>query len=120
MPVIYSNEWNVTFTQYVKSLPPIPFAVSLAGVYLFGIIRDVFVKKAEREKNRLRRLSREMGILKRQNRGLKTVNQTLETRVSRQSDSVTSLYSHVEEIYSLNLSKALEAILDITKRFMTS
>ena len=115
--MLHSATWNSTVIEYIKNLSPIPFALALAGVYLFGILRDVYVKKAERENYRLRQISREMGLLKRENRGLKMVNQTLEARVSRQSDSVTSLYSHVEEIYSLNLSKALDAILDITRRF---
>jgi GGDEF domain-containing protein len=51
-------------------------------------------------------------------RALTEANQELEERISRQEDSVTSLYSQVQVLSSASLGKALGALLSMTERFV--
>lgn len=63
-------------------------------------------------------MSREKGLLARQVRSLRTVNLEFEERLSRQEESVTSLYGQVQALYSVNLEKALQSILEMVRRFV--
>jgi diguanylate cyclase (GGDEF)-like protein len=86
-------------------------------VYILGLIRDAQAGKLSKEKQRVRMFSRQKGELLKQRRTLKTINQELEQRVSRQQDSITALHSEIQQLYSLNLDKALETILATVQRF---
>jgi GGDEF domain-containing protein len=95
----------------------LPLGVGLLGVYLFGIIRDSYVSRLRKAKDTLRTVSRNKGLLSRQSRTLTQVNQELEERINRQQDSITALYTQIQELYSLSMSKALEAILATVRKF---
>jgi GGDEF domain-containing protein len=99
-------------------LAPVPLSVALVEVYLLGIMRDSLTRRDRSARERLVSLSRDKGLLKRQVRALSAVNLELEERISRQEDSITSLYSQVQVLGSLNLNKALSAILEMTARFI--
>jgi GGDEF domain-containing protein len=93
-------------------------AVTLGEVYLLGLIRDSLVRRESDSKARIAAATREQGLLQRQVRALQEANQELEDRVSRQEDSITSLYGQIQVLQSLNLSKALTAILEMVRRFV--
>jgi GGDEF domain-containing protein len=97
---------------------PLPLAAAVLQVYLLGIVRDSLTRRDRKAKDLLVSLSRDKGLLKRQVRALQEVNLELEERVSRQEDSITSLYPQVQVLSSLNLSKALGAILELTSRYV--
>ena len=96
----------------------LPGAAWLAGVYILGMVRDSLVRRDSRARSLLISLSRDKGLLKRQVRALDSVNRELEERLSRQRDSITSLHSQMQMLSSLNLSKALLALLEIVRRFV--
>ena len=83
-----------------------------------GLIRDSLSKRDRDAKGRLSSFTRDKGLLKRQVRALQSANSELEERISRQEDSITSLYSQVQVLNSLNLAKALQAILEMVRRFI--
>jgi diguanylate cyclase (GGDEF)-like protein len=117
---VYGNVWNLDYWRRLQNIALIPLALTLLGIYVFGIIRDYYVTELDRRRDRLKNISREAGLLKRNLRGITRVNHELEERVSRQQDSVTSLHSHIQLLYSLNLSKALDAILEIVNKFSSA
>jgi GGDEF domain-containing protein len=98
-------------------LASLPIAAAIVEVYLLGIIRDSLTRKDRKAREILVSLSRDKGLLKRQVRALRDANLELEERISRQEDSITSLYSQVQVLGALNLNKALGAILEMTARF---
>jgi GGDEF domain-containing protein len=116
--LIHPESWDPGYWRQVGQDSLIPLAVSLAGVYLFGIIRDSFTSQIQRLKERLGAVSRNAGLSKRRLRGLETVNRELEERISGQQDSITSLYNHVQELYSLDLAKIMDALLEAVRQFI--
>ncbi len=101
----------------VLSTGLIPFATSVVGTYLFGFIRDATHAELRRIHERLRRTIREKVSLARRATALEQVNRELEERVFRQSDSLTALYSQVQNLHSYDLRKALDALLEIIEKF---
>ena len=97
---------------------PLPIAGAILQVYILGIIRDSLMRRDRKSRDLLVSLSRDKGLLKRQVRALRDSNLELEERVSRQEDSITSLYSQVQVLSTLNLNKALGAILELTARYI--
>jgi GGDEF domain-containing protein len=100
------------------SAAPLSLGAAVLEVYLLGIIRDSLTRGDRAARQRLAAISREKGLLKRQVRALTEANQELEERISRQEDSVTSLYSQVQVLSSSGLGKAMGALLSMTERFV--
>jgi GGDEF domain-containing protein len=97
---------------------PLPAAVTLVELYLFGIARDSLSRRDTHSRSRIAAMSRDKGLLTRQVRVLQTANTELEERISSQEDSITSLYGQIQVLQSLNLSKAFQAILETVRRFV--
>jgi GGDEF domain-containing protein len=111
----------------IRGLAPVPgmaaaaaaaAMITLVECYLLGAVRDSLTRKGDKAAARLAALTRSMGLLKRQVRALDAVNRELEQRLSRQRDNVTALYTQVQALNSLNLSKAFHAILEMVQRFV--
>ncbi|MBA7613230.1 hypothetical protein ES703_20475 [subsurface metagenome] len=120
LELIHPGSTDFPRAEYWKSLKAvslIPLSLALIGVYIFGIVRDAYESDKKRKQALLKKISREKGLQHRQVKVLKNVNQELEQRVSRQQDSVTVLYSRLQELYSLNYKKALETILEVAQKF---
>ncbi|UCF96782.1 MAG: diguanylate cyclase [Spirochaetaceae bacterium] len=109
--------WGLSYWFDLGSLALVPMAVTLVSVYILGLIRDAQAGRLTKQRERVRLFSRQKGELLKQKRVLQTINQELEQRVSRQQDSITALHSDIQELYSLNLDKALETILTTVQRF---
>jgi len=109
--------WALSYWTNLRSLAPVPMAATLVSAYILGLIRDAQVGRLTKAKERVRLFSRQKGELTKQKRILETINQELEQRVSRQQDSITALHSEMQELYSVNLEKALETILGTVQRF---
>lgn len=95
----------------------LPFVAALVGVYLFGFIRDSTRSSQDRLLGRLKRTIREKVVIGRKAEALEEANRELEERVFRQTDSLTALYSQVQNLRSYDLSKALDALLETIERF---
>ena len=95
----------------------IPLAISLVAVYLFGLIRDTHVSRATLIKEKARRDTRDVALLEKEVDAIQAINLELEERVSRQQDSLTSLYTQIQNLYSLNLEKGLDAVLEAVEQF---
>lgn len=98
-------------------LAALPAGVALAGSYVFGVIREAHYSRAERMKDRARSESRDVALLEREIGAIQSINGELEERVSRQQDSLTYLYSRIQSLYSLNLDRGIEIILETVARF---
>jgi GGDEF domain-containing protein len=109
--------WALPYWIELRSVAPAPMAATLVSVYILGLIRDAQVGRLAKAKERVRLFSRQKGELTKQKRTLETINRELEQRVSRQQDSITALHSEMQELYSVNLDKALETILSTAQRF---
>ena len=95
----------------------LPFVAALVGVYIFGFIRDSGHSAQDRLLARLKRAIREKVVIGRKAQALEQANRELEERVFRQTDSLTALYSQVQNLRSYDLSKALDALLETIERF---
>jgi diguanylate cyclase (GGDEF)-like protein len=109
--------WDRSYWTYLRAVAPAPLAATLVSAYILGLIRDAHVGRLAKAKERVRRFSRQKGELTKQKRILETINRELEQRVSRQQDSITALHSEMQELYSVNLDKAMETILSTVQRF---
>ncbi len=108
---------GMSYWVHLRSVAPVPMAATLVSVYILGLIRDAQVSRLDKARDRVRLFSRQKGELLKQKRVLETINEELEQRVSRQQDSITVLHSEIQELYSVNLNKALETILSTVQRF---
>jgi len=117
LSIFQPGTWGPSYWVDLRSVAPVPMAATLVSAYILGLIRDAQTGRLAKAKERVRLFSRQKGELLKQKRVLETINQELEQRVSRQQDSITALHSEIQELYSLNLDKALETILSTVQRF---
>ena len=117
LSIFQPGTWGLSYWADLRSVAPVPMAATLVSAYILGLIRDAQTGRLAKAKERVRLFSRQKGELLKQKRVLETINQELEQRVSRQQDSITALHSEIQELYSLNLDKALETILSTVQRF---
>jgi len=110
----YPGTWKIEYWLNLRDSGLLPFSLTIIGIYIFGIIRDSIEAKIIKTYNREAGMSSHKSALV---RGLETVNRELEMRVSRQEDSVSSLYTWIQKLYTLNLQIAIETILEITQKF---
>ncbi len=115
--LFYQVELDIAYYQAFKNPWLITLALALIGVYVFGMIRDYYVGRVRASKDGIKKIAKEKGKLLREVRLLKEVNREIEERISRQQDSVTALYSRIQELYSLNKQKVLSSILEMVQRF---
>jgi GGDEF domain-containing protein len=109
--------WALPYWRRLLAVAPVPLAVTLMSAYLLGLIRDSQTAELARVRGRMRQFARAKGKLTRQVRVLEAVNGELENRILGQHDSMTALYSELQKLYSLNLQKGLETLLDTVSRF---
>ena len=117
LSIFQPGTWGPSYWADLRSVAPVPMAATLVSAYILGLIRDAQTGRLAKAKERVRLFSRQKGELLKQKRVLETINQELEQRVSRHQDSITALHSEIQELYSLNLDKALETILSTVQRF---
>ncbi len=107
----------VEYWKSISGMAVVPLAVGIIGVYLFDLIREVHVSRARRDRERLKQLAMDKAVLKQEVRALKLVNSELEKRVYGQEDSLTTLYTRIQDFQSVNLNKALSSILETVGQF---
>lgn len=95
----------------------ITFSIFLITSFIIGVIRDSFQEKYYGVKEKLKIVARGKGLLQRETKALKKVNFELEKRVLTQKDSIISLYSRIQKLYSSNFKKSLEIIIETITSF---
>jgi GGDEF domain-containing protein len=98
-------------------LPPLQLqqfsgSLSLALAFFLGRMRSALKDQKKSFLERLRRFARSNWGLKQKTRALIMANLELENRVMSQKDSITLLYSQMVQLQGLNLSQALETLLE--------
>lgn len=99
--------------DYIKFFLP----VTLLGIFIFGFIRYLFKSESENTRERFREIAKENFHLKNKAHSLSSVNSELEERVSKQQESITSLYTQIKKMDTLNLDKVLEVLLETVQIF---
>ena len=98
-----------------KSIIPAPLAI--AGVYIFGMIRDALAESLSKTRGRLKELVKENQLLKKTTSALSEVDRELEERVSRQQESITMLYERIHQLENVRLDEALDLLLETVQLF---
>ncbi|MBN2049914.1 MAG: diguanylate cyclase [Spirochaetales bacterium] len=94
-----------------------PIPITLALMYLFGIVRLGYTHSIENLKTHLKTVVKQNhrlgGIVDAQT----SINRELEERVSKQQESITHLYSQVQKMNSLDHQEVLRILLDTVQTF---
>ncbi len=117
LSVLYQEAWTLQYWSVVGERSLRVFALESGGIAAFGLMRNFLVKRTDEIHEYLWKLRHDKDILVREVQALKTVNLELEQRISRQQDSLTTLFSGLQVLYSLNLDKALDFILELVRKF---
>jgi hypothetical protein len=110
-------------SAYSAELGPIveaarfPLAIALCGALAAGTLRDSSLRSESRLKERLRSLLRKNVQLSKTGKALTSLNAELEMRVSGQRESISSLYSRMRKMDSLDLDDLLAAFLEAVRLF---
>ena len=116
--LLFLPQWSAT-GYWIRLLDTvyIPAAVGLLLVYMFGVIRTTSLSTIGVLKQRVHDLARENWLLKRKSDALFKVNMELDERVSRQQDSITSLHTQLRKLDTLDVTQALNVLLETVQIF---
>jgi hypothetical protein len=114
---VHSDYSNSGYWSNLLSNITIPAAIGIISVYTFGIVRSTFRTVERRLRERIAKTAKENWLLSQKSESLLTVNLELEERVSKQRDSITSLYEQFQKLNILDLTKALSVLLETVQLF---
>ncbi len=92
-------------------------AITLAGVYIFGMIHKNFISVIENQRIFMRKVAKDKIRLEKEVKGLEVVNREFEERVLLQYDSITALYNQIKALNTQNLTKSLSIFLSTVQEF---
>ncbi len=95
----------------------IPGPIALLFIYFIGVMRNASLSTEKKLKKRIEKLSKENWQLRQESDSLLTVNRELDERVSRQRESITSLYTQLQKLDTLDTNHALDALLETIQIF---
>ena len=108
------------FMNYWKTLwlnQSIRITIVLVGVYILGMIRDSYTIRIKHYQSITRKEVMEKSKYKKESEALAAVNNELEERVLRQTESVTSLYTQIKALHTQNLTETLNVLLKTVNKF---
>ena len=115
--LIYS-EWSLEgYWLEILETIAIPGPIALLLVYSFGVVRSAAKETERKLRERVEKLSKENWLLKQKSESLFKVNVELDGRVSKQTDSITSLYTQFQKLDILDLAMALDVFLETVQIF---
>ncbi|MBI9102862.1 MAG: GAF domain-containing protein [Spirochaetales bacterium] len=121
MPFIFDQFYHqITILAYWKTIlngSYIPIPITLALIYLFGTMKTGYNNSIVKYRKRLDELTKKTYQLNNIKEAQTSVIQELEERVSKQENSITNLYSKVEEMNTLDHRKILQVLLETVKSF---
>ena len=115
---LVSTEWSVD--GYWKELISDSYIAAAAGlicVYVFGVIRTTARSQIAELKRRIHELARENWLLNKKSEALFKANRELDERVSRQQEAITSLYTQLRKLDTLDVNQALDVLLETVQIF---
>ena len=95
----------------------IPLPIGLLSSYVFGMIRSASVGTQQQLRGRIETLSRENWLMKKKGDSLMRVNTELDERVSRQQESITTLFTQLKKLDTLDVTEALNILLETVTIF---
>ncbi len=95
----------------------IPLAVAIVFIYLFGQLRVAQLRRTADTQVRLEEVTRRHWNEKQKARALEASNRELEERVARQRESLSSLYTQLEKLKSLDIGRCLDVLLETINIF---
>lgn len=109
---VRSGYWSLIARNAV-----VPFPVAVVTTYIFGAVRSATGSREVRLKRRLEELVKENWVLKKKSDSLFRVNLELDERVSRQQEAITSLYTQLQKLDTLDVNQALNVLLETVQIF---
>ena len=111
-------EWSIDgYWLELVEVIAIPGPIALLLVYAFGVIRSAAKETERRLRTRVEKLSKQNWLLKQKSESLFKVNIELDERVSKQTESITSLYTQFQKLDILDLALALDVFLETVQIF---
>ncbi len=98
-----------------RSMYAVPAALIL--VYVFGVMHKRFTAEAVRIRGRYKELVKRNHRLAVQGEALFSVFQELEERLSRQQESIMTLYNQVKKVNTVSTEAVLEVLLETVRQF---
>ena len=115
--LLYPGNLTSGYWLNIAKTGAVPYSVVLVTSFLIGVIFDTKHEKLLKAKSMLKNISRGKGLLQREIRALKTVNNELEKRVLTQKDSIIALYSRIQKLYNTNFKNSLDIIMESVQTF---
>ncbi|MBI9100661.1 MAG: diguanylate cyclase, partial [Spirochaetaceae bacterium] len=104
--------WELLWKQHYIRL-----TILLVGVYILGMIRDSYTNSINHYRTTTKKEVFEKFKYKNEVTALKAVNNELEERVLRQSESVTTLYTQIKALHTQSLTESLNILLSTVNKF---
>ncbi len=117
MTLIPGHDLPLGYWRNLSRAAIIPAPLVIAGVYMFGMIRDALAEALLKTRNRMKELVKENLLIKKTTSALSEVNLELEERVSRQQESITMLYERIRQLENVQLEEALDLLLETVHLF---
>jgi len=95
----------------------IPLAITIVTVYLFGQLRISQLRRVQDTQSRLEEVTRRHWNEKQKAHALELSNRELEERVARQRESLSSLYTQLEKLKTLDINRCLNVLLETINIF---
>lgn len=111
------NSDILEYWGYLWKNQSIGFTIVLVGLYIFGMIRDSYTEKIIHYQSITRKEVMEKSKYKKEVEALSAVNNELEERVLRQTESVTSLYTQIKALHTQSLTETLNVLLKTVNKF---
>lgn len=114
---------EVTFTLWLEAIKPALFLalpLELILILIFGMSFSSVQNQKQNIQRRLSDLSIENLQLKKLSHAQAEVSRELEERVYRQQEAITTLYARIQKMYTLDLDRALDNLLETIQLFSRS
>lgn len=102
---------------FITKNAAVPFPAAILTAYIFGAVRSASAGREIRLKRRIEEIVKENWVLKRKSDSLFKVNLELDERVSRQQEAITSLYTQLQKLDTIDLNQALNVLLETVQLF---
>lgn len=108
---------NAVYWASLLKRSVVPFPTAIVLLYSFGLIRRFYTRSLTALKDRFRRAIKLQHTSRKKSRALEKVNVELDERLSRQQESITSLYNQLKRIDTLSVSNTINTLLETVRLF---
>ncbi|NBC30200.1 MAG: diguanylate cyclase [Spirochaetes bacterium] len=115
--LLQGSDVAVGYWSSLAGSAAIPVAVAVVMIYLFGQIRIAQTRRTADTQARLEDVTRQHWNEKQKAHALELSNRELEERVARQRESLSSLYTQLEKLKTLDIDRCLNVLLETINIF---